>query len=260
VRRIAIFAHFDAQHEVKRFVYQHLQSLRLVCESILFVSNSPLAPADVTKLEQLCAGVLVRENTGYDFSMWQHGLAKVALTDWDELVLTNSSVFGPIFPLQGVFSRMQDSDSDFWGMTENTEFARHLQSYFLVFRRRLLAAPAFVAFWGGVLPYRDKYQTIRSYEIGLTTYFREQGFRAASFIPPGSFSRRWPRRKVYDLTLSCPLELLKAKMPYLKAALLRDNPKGVNLAALYSAADEAGYDRSLIQFDRARGTFHVGEA
>jgi lipopolysaccharide biosynthesis protein len=260
VRRIAIFAHFDAQQGVKRFVLRHLEYLRELCQTVVFVSNSPVGPADARQVEKSCECVLLRENTGIDFSMWQHGLAATTLADCDELVLTNSSIFGPVFPLKDAFSRMQHADADFWGMTENAAIKRHVQSYFLVVRRRLHQADAFAAFWRGVLPYRDKFQTIRSYEVGFTTYMAEQGFRSATFIPSGACQPRWPRKPLDDLTLSRPLELLRAQMPYVKVSLLRDNPLGVNLKPVYRAMDQAGYDRSLIEFDRAHRAFRVDGA
>lgn len=250
MRRIALFAHFDAQNEVKRFILHHLDCLRTVCDSVVFVSNSPIDATQAAKLEGRCDRMLVRENTGIDFSMWQHGLATITLTDWDELVLTNSSLFGPLFPLKEAFERMQASDADFWGMTENVAIKRHVQSYFLVFRRKALQCDGFGAFWRSILPYRDKFQTIRSYEVGLTTYLAEQGLRHATFVPGDSVKPRWPHKQVHDVTLSRPLDLLQAQMPYVKVSLLRDNPKGVDLKPVYRAMDAAGYDRTMIEFDR----------
>jgi lipopolysaccharide biosynthesis protein len=250
LRRIAIFAHFDAQNEVKRFVLYHLDCLRTVCESVVFVSNSAIDATQAPKLEGRCDRVLVRENTGIDFSMWRYGLASITLADWDELLITNSSIFGPIFPLQEAFARMQGADADFWGMTENSAIKPHVQSYLLVFRRQALRCCEFGAFWQSVLPYRDKYQTIRSYEVGLTTYLAEQGLRSATFLPNDLVKPRWPRKQLHDLTLSRPLELLQARMPYVKVSLLRDNPKAVKLKPIYRAIDGSGYDRSMVEFDR----------
>jgi lipopolysaccharide biosynthesis protein len=254
LRRIAIFAHFDPQNQVKRFVLYHLDCLKQVCDSVVFVSNSPVDATQMAKLEGRCDRVLVRENTGIDFSMWRHGLATIALADWDELLITNSSLFGPVFPLRDAFSKMHAADVDFWGMTENAAIKPHVQSYFLVFRRKALQCREFSAFWQSVLPYRDKYQTIRSYEVGLTTYLAEQGLRYATLIPNHLAKPRWSRKPLHDLTLSRPLALLQASMPYVKISLLRDNPKGVNLKPVYRAIDDTGYDRSMIEFDRPLGT------
>jgi lipopolysaccharide biosynthesis protein len=37
------------------------------------------------------------------------------------------------FPLDGIFDSTTVRDCDFWGITESTKIAPHLQSYFLVF-------------------------------------------------------------------------------------------------------------------------------
>ena len=57
---------------------------------------------------------------------------------------------------------------DFWGMTENWELCRHIQSYFLVFRRPVLASPALPTFFESVLPFRNKKNVILAYESGVT--------------------------------------------------------------------------------------------
>ena len=41
--RLALFAHFDAQDQVKRYVVEYLAQLRTVCERVVFVSTSRLA-------------------------------------------------------------------------------------------------------------------------------------------------------------------------------------------------------------------------
>src|SRR5258706_15691942 len=114
--------------------------------------------------------------------MIELALQGIDLSVWDELVLTNSSVFGPLFPLRESFDGMSGNPCDFWGMTGNHEIAWHLQSYFLVFRRNILHSPLFGQFWRTVLPRQDKKATIRNYEVGLTRFFEKYRFRAGQLI------------------------------------------------------------------------------
>jgi rhamnosyltransferase len=265
MNRLVVFAHYDAQGEIKRFIVHYLRALREVCDRIVFVSNSELPASELQKIEACADEILLRENVGFDFGMWQHAMERVDLAAWDEIVLTNSSVFGPLFPLRPIFDRMAARPVDVWAMTENVEIAWHLQSYFLVFRRPVLEAPIFRQFWTSVLPFDDKHQVIRSYEVGLSRLLLDCGFRLAAFAPtesltiPGSSpifrlfgESLWARMRSRRLNPSCayPLPLICAGMPFVKAELLRDNPLGVELEPVLEAMERAGFDMSLVEFDR----------
>lgn len=270
MRRLALFAHFDAQAEVKRYIVHYLAALRTVCDDIVFVSTSPLPPAEVAKVAPFAGTVHLKDNVGLDFGMWRHALERVELAAWDELVLANSSVFGPLAPLADVFSRMAAKPCDFWGMTNSHEIAAHLQSYFLVFRRAALDSDAFRRFWESVLPYRNKQQIIRTYEVGLSTFLVENGLRPALVAPLDDLPLPiWRRRKRWlteNATLGVPHLVLEAGVPFVKVELLRDNPRGVPLGPVYRSMRERGYDLGMVEFDRpfqrrftARGLLHDPE-
>jgi rhamnosyltransferase len=253
---VALFAHFDAEDQVKRYVTEYLARLKDVCDRIVFVSTSKLPEREVEKLRPFVELVLLKDNTGFDFGMWQHGLERTDLAGVDEIVLTNSSVFGPIYPLGPIFGRMSDDPCDFWGMTDNFELRWHLQSYFLVFKRNVVHSEAFRTFFWSVLPYRSKGPVVYGYEIGLTAFLVDSGFRPGAFAPVESWAS-WAQRKRMDLertwnpTLFHPAKLLSLGVPFVKLMLLRDNVGGVPLEPVYRAMEAAGYDLDLIELDRA---------
>jgi lipopolysaccharide biosynthesis protein len=255
MKRVALFAHYDTETEVKPYVVTLLRGLREACDEIVFGSTAGLSEGELERVRPLCSRTFVRENVGYDFAVWRHALSAVDLSEVDELVLANSSVFGPICPLAPIFEQMAEHDCDFWGMTDSFEIRWHVQSYFLVFKRRALRAPAFLQFFDAVLPYRDKEQVIRSYELGLTQFLREHGLKPGAFVPLGSWlssplrrARLCARRR--NATLYYPLQLIAAGMPFVKMQLLRDNPAGVSVAEVLRAMGAAGYDVSQVRFDR----------
>lgn len=253
MKRVAIFAHFDARNEVKRYVVSFLTALRAECDSVLFVSTAKLPESEQAKVRPLCDHVRLRENVGWDFCMWQEALGVADLTDADELVLTNSSTFGPLFPLAPIFARMAEEPCDFWGMTDSYEIAWHIQSYFLVLKRKAFTSAAFKQFFDSVLPYRDKDQVIRSYELGFSRFLEESGLRGKAFVPIGAWlSSEWKkqrlRKKRRNSTVFQPLELLKLGMPLVKLQLLRDNPGKVRLKPVLRAMKDTGYDMSQVQY------------
>jgi lipopolysaccharide biosynthesis protein len=150
---------------------------------------------------------------------------------------------------------MANDPCDFWGMTDSFEISWHLQSYFIVFKRPVLQSSAIGQFFHSVLPYRDKDQLIRSYEIGMTKFVCEQGFRPAAYVPFASWEKTPARakrlcRKRQNPTCFHPMRLIEAGMPLVKCQLLRDNPGRLDMAPIYRAIEASGYDRRLIEFDR----------
>src|SRR5690349_11001757 len=84
--RLALFAHFDAQDQVKRYVVEYLAQLRTVCERVVFVSTSRLAASELDKVRPFAGKALLRDNAGFDFGMWQHALERTDLAGVDEVV------------------------------------------------------------------------------------------------------------------------------------------------------------------------------
>lgn len=252
--RLALFAHFDEGNRVKPYIVDHLAKLKEHCSRIVFISTSALPEREMERVRPFVTEVLLKENVGYDFGMWRHALERISWGHFDEIVLTNSSVFGPVWPLGPIFERMSQTPCDFWGMTDTREGAWHLQSYFLVLRRRLIESPQFTAFWQGVLPFRRKGAVVLSYEIGLTAYFEDYGFRPAVFASvdswaPPAIRRHMELTRNFNPTLFYPLELLRAGMPFVKVELLKNNLADLDLGAVRAAMRVAGYDLSLVEFD-----------
>lgn len=234
--RLALYAHYSNNGEIALYVLHYLLHLRELGFRICFVSNSPIPQATERELRELCEKVIERENTGYDFAMWQRALAEYDLVQFDELLLTNSSIIGPLHPLGPLWERAAASECDFWGMTDNDESRPHLQSYFMVFRRQALEHSCFQEFWRSVLPFNDKRQIIESYEVGLTRWLEEHGLKWNALFPQKyihavflhrlSFARKLKNRvrPVWlppNTTIFLPDLLLEFGMPFLKVGLLK---------------------------------------
>jgi lipopolysaccharide biosynthesis protein len=269
------YAHYDADGQIRGYVLHALRAMRAACPDIRFVTTSRLQPGEAEKLRPLVREVHEIDNVGYDFFMWKRALTGIDLDEVDELVLMNSSVYGPFRDIGTVFAEMGTVPCDLWGITENLELDRHLQSYFLVFRRTVLASDAFHAFWESVLPYRDKRQVIRSYELGLTSWFTDAGFRLSAMIPwprladhllahpveaqpihwkvhgtsrvAARLRRRVrgalgvPRLKKLNPTVAYPAALIDLGVPFLKLEVMRDNPFTLDRKSLEDRLRALGY-------------------
>jgi lipopolysaccharide biosynthesis protein len=234
-KRLALYAHYSASNDVALYVPFYLRSLRELGFRVCFISNSPIPQSKQSELQAICEKVIQRDNTGYDFSMWQQALTEFDPAQFDELLITNSSIIGPLKPLAPLWDSPKLRDCDFWGITNNVEFGNHLQTYFVVFRKQVLQSRHFMDFWHSVLPFDDKQQVIQSYETGLTRWLEERGFRWKAlfdnqdiffaFLARRSLTekirdRLRPRTFRRDTAMLMPALLLERGMPFVKLALL----------------------------------------
>jgi lipopolysaccharide biosynthesis protein len=247
MKRLAIYAHFSETPAVARFVIYYLKELVSIGFEICFVSNSPVSIESQTEVSKLCQKIILRENIGLDFSMWKSALAQYDLSQFEELLLTNSSVIGPLQPLARLWRNSLVNEHDFWGLTDNDEISRHLQTYFVVFHKNVIQSDFFMKFWESVLPYKDKDQIIRSYEVGLTVWLEQNGFKWNVLYPqcevfkryivsrknrsfPGNVLDCLKRRGVpaqlpgRNTILYFPDLLVQSGMPFLKTWLLTYQP------------------------------------
>ncbi|MDH5526230.1 MAG: hypothetical protein OEY97_02840 [Nitrospirota bacterium] len=265
--RLCIFAHFNARGTVDPWIIYHLSALRPHVARLVFVSNSPLDDQSAGRVRQHCDELVTRPNKGFDFAAWKLGLANEKLSDFDEVLLTNSSIVGPLFSLESVFSTMAGRPCDFWGLTAHEEMAPHVQSYFLCFRQTVLASPAWKSFWSGVVDIPTKGEVIRDYEVGLTTHLTAHGLKGDTLIHRFPFPEEsryvWKRRATWlprwkridrneaDLTIFAAPELVSQGMPYIKASLIwghrgRSRPKDVQRVR---QALNVHYDWTLLGID-----------
>lgn len=237
--KLAIYAHFNDSERIVAFAWPYLKCLKELGHRIIFVSNSPICRQDTDRLESNEISVILRENSGLDFGMWKAALAEVELDEVNQLILTNSSIVGPLHPLGPIFETAKTWQCGFWGMTENTFLRRHLQSYFLVFEREVLRSEFFRLFWENVVILEEKQQIILSYEIGLSSWMSQHGFEGKAYITEDQVWSEYRKSRTAiqllaevirgklnppeNVTLEFPDFLLSMGMPFLKCSLF-DRP------------------------------------
>lgn len=280
IKRAVVFVHYDRDNLVDEYVYFYLEALQKNTSHLVFVTTSKIPAQDHAKISKY-ATLIERENVGYDFMSYKVGLESFNYTQYDELLLCNDSVYGPIYPLSVLFETMHTTPCDFWGITDNNDISYHLQSYFLLFNKSLLLAPAFSRFWANVKVLDDKEEIIQTYEVGLTTYFQNKGFKSAVAIDYKVSKRQkisilikkltlqkifhklsTIMKKEYTLTrvgkVNATLYFWKAlildyKMPFIKIKLLRENPNNINIDKIENVLSSiSDYDTTLIKNHLAR--------
>jgi rhamnosyltransferase len=239
-KRLTILAHFDQDNRIDDHVVFYAASMKRISSFLLVVTTAAPSSEELAKLNEIADRIIVRENVGYDFMSWKTGLENVDLTLFDELILCNDSVYGPLWPIDAVFQKMAKRKCDFWGLTANKKNVCHLQSYFIVFRKALLNSEYFKTFWASIKILDQKQEIIDKYEIGMTSYFTNMGFKSnyVFHFRPQDFLRTMVDRKFIfrkfrkafsshfnpfhmNPTLVFWDAMLKSKIPFLKVELVK---------------------------------------
>ena len=262
MNRGLVYFHFDPHHQVRDYVLAALSSLRPHADHVLLVSNSPIGEADRVRLETCCDEILQRPNEGLDVGAYRAGLEHLGwdrLADFDELILTNHTSYAPLRPWEEVLTRAEDwGDISFWGMTEHAamrphpflakrELPRHLQSHWIVVRRRLLRDPAFREYWEQmpqVSSYRD---SIQWHESRFTGHFAELGHTWEVAFPVDRYRSENPAIEEAPALLADGCPLLKRRALFHDP--LHQDRQAVVGGELLEAAVAAGYSEELILSD-----------
>lgn len=180
--RIAVFASFNPNGVVDEFVVYYLRELKKVVDGIIFVCDNPIFPEELKKIEPYVIYVDCHRHGEYDFGSYKIGVSYIIannlLGSVNELILCNDSCYGPVFSFQSLFLSMLERKKkvDFWGISRNFVVKNHIQSFFLVFKKRVISDPEFVNFLLSVKRHDDVREVILNYEVELTDFLEKRGY------------------------------------------------------------------------------------
>ena len=195
-KRVTIFVHYQPDNTISSHDIKTIKCLSKLSTEFVFVSNSMLSPEETRKIESYVSKIIIRENKGYDFGAWRDALFQYGFNnpeEYDQLVLVNNSVFGPLYDLIDVFAEMERKSLDFWGITVHPEMhgdlylekdivPEHIQSYFMVFEKQVFCSDVFKEFWASVEDAVQQKNVIAKYETEFTQILARHGFKYDVFL------------------------------------------------------------------------------
>lgn len=249
-RRVCLFAGYDVHGVVDDYVVAYLRDLSRFAD-VYYLADCEMSPEELAKLDGIVVQAWTERHGEYDFGSYSR-LAQLVgwerLAGYDEMLLVNDSCY-LLKPLDDVFSEMADRDCDWWGMqatkglvsTRNkasNRFRRpipidqvhggmldsfeneycydfHLGSYFIAFRRAVVADPRFQRFLSDVTGQQSKRHLVLKYEIGLTRFLTAWGYTFDTYV-----RHLYPFHPVYTQWY---FVLLNDGFPLLKRYLLSEN-------------------------------------
>lgn len=219
-RRLVIYVVYDRRGTVEEFVRYALQGMRGDAAHILAVVNGSLDDAGRALLETVTDDILVRSNDGYDIWAHKEGLAHIGdrIAEFDELLLTNDTWFGPVRPYAPVFERMNSQEVHFWGMTDHEweplnkftnegELPYHLQSFWIAVRKEMFLSPDWQAYWRDLPEMPSYFDAVLKHETQFTKHFQDRGYSASVAFASEDYPTEHPALFNADLLLAdgCPL-------------------------------------------------------
>lgn len=224
MKRLVIYFHYDPAGRIDTACRIAVQAMQKYAK-VLFVTNGTLTPADRVWVRQAGAGRIERDNTGFDVGAYKEALLTLGrekLTEYEEVILMNFTLAGPVCPLGPMFAAMDArAELDFWGLTrhyamQSRRFGgavpEHLQSHFLALRPRLFNSDAFWDYWQQMALPASYEQSVILHETRFTPYFAAKGYIWDTYVNTDDLCGVF-----VNPIMACPAELLqKRDCPFFK--------------------------------------------
>ncbi len=193
MKRLGVFVLCDPQGIVSECTKVLLDGIKLCLNELIIIVNGFLNEDAKNELADYSSNVYFRENIGFDAGAYKDLFLSYRSDEnwdkWDEILLFNDSFYGPMRPFREVFSRMEKEPVDFWGLIKHPggekilgeEVSPHIQSFFLVCRKKLFTDVAFTEFWKQLDYPTDYLEAVRDFEIGFSYYFMKRGYVANGY-------------------------------------------------------------------------------
>lgn len=179
MKRICLFAGYDQHGKIHDYVVYFLKELSAISD-IYYMADNILSKEEKSKIKSYTMGVYGFNHEKYDFGSWQELIKIIGwkkLKEYDELILANDSVFGPLYSIVDFFEKIEkDIEWEVIGITEesdvkNNQVYNFLQSYFLVIKNHVFTQDYFQKFIQEIKQYNEKSHVVFFGEISLSALF-----------------------------------------------------------------------------------------
>ena len=216
MKRLAIFACYNGKGLINDYVVTYLKYLKEVSDNIIFVADNEPNVKELSKIYPLVSHIESYHHGEYDFGSYKIGFKYAKehylLDDVDEVILCNDSCFC-VDSLKTAFDKMETNSCDFWSMTASNEYEPHLQSFFLVVKKKLFNSEVFSNYLDNVKHLDSFLEIVNTYEIPLKMTFEKEGFKSASYI-------KAPKK---NNPTFFPIKCIKVKMPLIKRKIFTES-------------------------------------
>ncbi len=181
MKRIAILSVYDSEGIVHRYLEYYIRELEIVVSHLIIVVIGYMNDESIKILKKYTSEIYIKDNRGFDAAAYKLILEEFLnwerLSQYDALILSNDTCFGPFVSFHSIFNQMDKMNVDFWGLKycENN-ITNHLQSNFLVFNN--IVFPSVCQYFKNQINANDNKQMVCiRFEQRLFKYLVRQGFK-----------------------------------------------------------------------------------
>lgn len=172
MNRLGVYVIYDFDNIIDDYIGVMLENLRTHLSKLIVVCIFLHIKKGYENLK-VADEVIFRENKGYDAGAYKDVLCKLFNSNYnfDEILITDDSYYGPIDSFNNIFDKMENIDCDYWGITKSPErifegkkLISHIQSYFMCFKKNVIKSTSFCDFWKNYfiqLPLRKQYYILK---------------------------------------------------------------------------------------------------
>lgn len=194
--RLAIFAMYDADGLADACILYMLNEMNRYVKDLIVVCNCEMRQESLDKLKDYASDIQINLNGGFDSGAYKQAIDKLGwdiVQQYDELILFNDSNYGPIYPLGGMFEKMDNTPCDFWTLTYQDAYydkrsggttPAHYRSDFYVFRNSVLRNNSFREYWANLRLAKSYLDAVSVYEFALSKLLLSLDFRGRSYVEP----------------------------------------------------------------------------
>lgn len=227
--RLGIYFFYDEKGIVDNYVTYYLQKLKPFCSELCIVVNGKLNTEGQDKLKKYANKLIIRENKGFDSWAYKEAIESYGyenIKKYDELLLSNFTCYGPVFPFSEMFNKMNKrQELDFWGISwyperkgirysllqEGPDLLKHIQFFFNIIRNRVLSSHDFESYWRSLKMPQSYVDAVAVHEMRFTKYLQDRGFKVGTFIPEEVTNKFKENSPTYS-----PINIIKERCPLVK--------------------------------------------
>ena len=196
--RLLIFFFYDRDGIVDEYVTYMLSDMKKNVKKIIFVSNGKIEPASKEKISFLADEIIERENKGLDVWAYRSALESEGwetLKKYDEVIMMNTTIMGPVYPFKEMFDYMDSRDVDLWGITKFHKvnfdpfgiikcgyIPEHIQSHFITVRKSIICSEEFEKYWENIPEIKSYKESVAYHETQFTRHFEKLGYKWETYV------------------------------------------------------------------------------
>lgn len=219
VRRLFLFAGYDAGGRIDAAECMYVNALAGFGD-VVYVMDADSCASQINKIKKIPNVIYAyaARHGEYDFGSYKrayiHARDAGILRNYDIIYMVNNSVYGPLFDMADIISRMEDLNVPVFGPSIHHSHGReNIESWFIGLRRGVFTKKWFDEFMTSIGPEVNKGAVIQKYELGLSRMVAAHGVKFAGLYKCNG-------RSVYNRVRY----LFRAGMPFMKrVAFIRHN-------------------------------------